>query len=59
MIRIFQKEDNENKNVKNFISALVNKNIRIASVMIRNYAYNGVVNWFHDCWIYFLFWKTN
>ncbi len=35
MIRIFQKEDNENKNVKNFISALVNKNIRIASVMIR------------------------
>ena len=35
MIRIFQKEDNENNKVKNYISALVNKNIRIASVMIR------------------------
>mgnify|MGYP001267267244 CR=1 FL=1 len=28
MIRIFQKEDNENNKVKNYISALVNKNIR-------------------------------
>tara|TARA_B100001093_G_scaffold502332_1_gene555183 strand:+ start:901 stop:2643 length:1743 start_codon:yes stop_codon:yes gene_type:complete len=35
MIRIFQKEDTENQNAKNVISALVNKNIRIASIMIR------------------------
>ena len=35
MIRIYQKEDVENKNAKNVIDELVNKNIKIASVIIR------------------------
>ena len=35
MIRIFQKEEIENKNANNVISDLVSKNIRIASIMIR------------------------
>ncbi len=35
MIRIYQKENVEDENAKNVISALVNKNIRIASIMIR------------------------
>ncbi len=35
MIRIYQKENLEDENAKNVISALVNKNIRIASIMIR------------------------
>ena len=35
MIRIYQKEEYENQNAKNVISDLVNKNIRIASIMIR------------------------
>ena len=35
MIRIYQKEEVENKNAQNFINELVNKNIKIASVMIR------------------------
>jgi len=35
MIRIFQKEKIENENANNVISNLVNKNIRIAAIMIR------------------------
>ena len=35
MIRIYQKEEVENKNAQNVINKLVNKNIKIASVMIR------------------------
>ena len=35
MIRIYQKESIEDDNAKSVISALVNKNIRIASIMIR------------------------
>ena len=35
MIRIYQKEKEENKNAGNFIDQLVEKNIKIASVMIR------------------------
>tara|TARA_B110000967_G_scaffold79460_1_gene82118 strand:- start:1393 stop:3060 length:1668 start_codon:yes stop_codon:yes gene_type:complete len=35
MIRIYQQEKNENKNAKNVIDNLVEKNIKIASVMIR------------------------
>jgi len=35
MIRIYQKEDKEKKNAENFINNLVNKNIKIGSVMIR------------------------
>jgi subfamily B ATP-binding cassette protein MsbA len=35
MIRIYQKEKEENKNAGNFINQLVEKNIKIASVMIR------------------------
>ncbi len=35
MIRIYQKEGIEDDNAKSVISALVNKNIRIASIMIR------------------------
>jgi subfamily B ATP-binding cassette protein MsbA len=35
MIRIYQKEEKENKNAQNVIDRLVKKNIKIASVMIR------------------------
>ncbi len=35
MIRIYQKEQTEEKNAKEVISSLVKKNIRIASIMIR------------------------
>ena len=35
MIRIYQKENFENENAKNVIDELVNKNIKIASVIIR------------------------
>ena len=35
MIRIYQKEDDEKENAKNFINRLVEKNVKIASVMIR------------------------
>ena len=35
MIRIYQKEEKEKNNAENFINELVNKNIKIASVMIR------------------------
>ncbi len=35
MIRIYQKEDEENKNAKNIINDLVEKNIKINSVLIR------------------------
>ena len=35
MIRIYQKEKDEEKNAGNFIDNLVNKNIKISSVMIR------------------------
>jgi subfamily B ATP-binding cassette protein MsbA len=35
MIRIYQKEEEEKKNADNFINRLVDKNIKIASVMIR------------------------
>jgi subfamily B ATP-binding cassette protein MsbA len=35
MIRIYQKEEKENKNAQNVIDRLVEKNIKIASVMIR------------------------
>ena len=35
MIRIYQKEEKERKNSEKFINELVNKNIKIASVMIR------------------------
>ena len=35
MIRIYQKEDDENKNATKVISSLIGKNIRIASIMIR------------------------
>ncbi len=35
MIRIFQKEDIERKNADNVISALVNKNIKVAAIMMR------------------------
>jgi subfamily B ATP-binding cassette protein MsbA len=35
MIRIYQKEEKERKNADNFINELVNKNIKIASVLIR------------------------
>jgi subfamily B ATP-binding cassette protein MsbA len=35
MIRIYQKEEKETNNAENFINSLVNKNIKIASVMIR------------------------
>ena len=35
MIRIYQKENRENKNAQNVINTLVEKNIKIASVMIR------------------------
>ena len=35
MIRIYQKEDDEKDNAKNFINRLVEKNVKIASVMIR------------------------
>ena len=35
MIRIFQKEDQETKNADNVITDLVNKNIRVASIMLR------------------------
>ena len=35
MIRIYQKEERERKNADNFINELVNKNIKIASVLIR------------------------
>ncbi|MDC0628335.1 ABC transporter ATP-binding protein/permease [Pelagibacteraceae bacterium] len=35
MIRIFQKEELEKKNADNVISALVNKNIKVAAIMMR------------------------
>ena len=35
MIRIYQKEDDEKDNAKNFINRLVEKNVKIASVMTR------------------------
>jgi subfamily B ATP-binding cassette protein MsbA len=35
IIRIYQKEEKERKNAENFINKLVDKNIKIASVMIR------------------------
>ena len=35
MIRIFQKEDQESANADNVISDLVNKNIRVAAIMMR------------------------
>ena len=35
MIRIYQKEDEEKNNAENFINKLVDKNIKIASVIIR------------------------
>jgi subfamily B ATP-binding cassette protein MsbA len=35
MIRIYQKEEKEQKNAENFINNLVSKNIKIGSVMIR------------------------
>ena len=35
MIRIYQKEEEENKNAKNFIDDLVEKNIKIGSIIIR------------------------
>jgi subfamily B ATP-binding cassette protein MsbA len=35
MIRIYQKEEKEKKNAENFINKLVDKNIKISSVMIR------------------------
>ncbi len=35
MIRIFQREDQENKNANTVISNLVSKNIRVASIMLR------------------------
>ena len=35
MIRIFQKEDQENENASNVITDLVNKNIRVAAIMMR------------------------
>ena len=35
MIRIYQKEETEKKNAENFINKLVDKNIKIASVIIR------------------------
>ena len=35
MIRIYQKEDEENKRASSFIDDLVEKNIKIGSVMIR------------------------
>ncbi len=35
MIRIFQKEDRENKNADNVITDLVDKNIKVAAIMLR------------------------
>ena len=35
MIRIFQKEDQETENADNVITNLVNKNLRVASIMLR------------------------
>ena len=35
MIRIFQKEDRENENANTVISDLVNKNIKVAAIMLR------------------------
>jgi len=35
MIRIYQKEEKEKENAENFVNALVDKNIKISSVMIR------------------------
>ena len=35
MIRIFQKEDRENENADNVITGLVNKNIKVAAIMLR------------------------
>ena len=35
MIRIYQKENDEKENAKNFINRLIEKNVKIASVMIR------------------------
>ena len=35
MIRIYQKEEKEKENAQNFVNALVDKNIKISSVMIR------------------------
>ena len=35
MIRIFQKEDQENENAQNVITDLVNKNIKIGAIMLR------------------------
>ena len=35
MIRIFQKEDRDNENADNVITGLVNKNIKVAAIMLR------------------------
>ena len=35
MIRIFQKEDREKENADNVITDLVNKNIKVAAIMLR------------------------
>ena len=37
MIRIYQKENEENNNAKKFIDDLVEKNIKIGSIIIRQH----------------------
>ena len=53
MIRIYQKEKEEKKSKEVIYDDLVEKNIKIASVMIRATPINGNFNWIYDCWIYF------
>ena len=53
MIRIYQKEKQENEKAHQVIDDLVEKNIKIGSVMIKNYPNNGNFNWIYDCRFYY------
>ena len=59
MIRIFQKEDIERKNADNVISALVNKNIKVAAIMMRATPIMESLTGFMIAGFIFFFWKIN
>ena len=59
MIRIYQKEDDENTKAQKAIDDLVEKNIKIGSIMIRATPIMECLTGFTDCWIYFFFRKIN
>ena len=58
MIRIYQ-EIEENKNATDFIDDLVEKNIKIGSIIIRATPIMETLTGFHDCSFYCIFWEIN